>query len=339
MYGTHVQVAIHTLTGYGVDKSAILSFSYIAATPDLLIGRPTVEHDLNVAFTPTLEALQGIFGQAQLTLTLRLVKLLLNLPGETLAALVDWMATERPDVLKVVCKAIEDEDLKGTEQLNSRTSSSLAKSSSTQTVIEPRPGPLAPAVLVRHGQSVANVAKESNIYEYLYRKFADRSLVDAGLTPQGEDDARRVGAELFWDGCVAPSDVGLVVLSPLSRALRTASLALEAAGVALPEMCRVVAHPLAAGRFFSPDIAENLPAAEALRVAEGGGPAGGLRPLRRVGRRGVLRGGAREAPAGDGRRGGAGRGGTARLHLVRHSGRHRGPGLLPRGRHPGAVGA
>jgi hypothetical protein len=56
-------VAIQTLEGYGVDKSAIISFCYIAATPDLLLSNPTVEHDLNMAFTPTLEALQGIFGR------------------------------------------------------------------------------------------------------------------------------------------------------------------------------------------------------------------------------------------------------------------------------------
>jgi len=273
MYGTHAQVAIHTLEGYGVDKDAIISFCYIAATPDLLLSNPTVEHDLNVAFIPTLEALQGIFGQAQLTLTLRLVKLLLSLPAETQGALIEWMATVRPDVLKVICNAIKDEGLKETEGLNSRTSSSQAKASSTQEVIEQSSGPRAPVVLVRHGQSAANVVKESNIYEYLYRKFADPSLVDAGLTPQGEDDARRVGAELFGDGGVAPSDVGLVVLSPLSRALQTASLALEAAGGALPETCRVVAHPFAAERFFEPDIAENLLASEVLpgKIAEVGG--------------------------------------------------------------------
>jgi broad specificity phosphatase PhoE/MFS family permease len=273
MYGTHVQVAIHTLEAYGVDKKAIISFCYIAATPDLLLSNPTVEHDLNVAFEPTLEALQGIFGQAQLTLTLRLVKLLLNLPAETQGALIDWMADARPDVLKVICKAIKDEGLKETERLNSRTGPSQAKTSSTQKVVEQSPGSLAPVVLVRHGQSAANVAKESNIYEYLYRKFADPSLVDAGLTPQGENDARRVGAELFGDGGVALSDVGLVVLSPLTRALQTASLALQAAGGALPEQCRVVAHPSAAERFFEPDIAENRLATEVLpgKVAEVGG--------------------------------------------------------------------
>lgn len=273
MYGTHVQVAIQTLEAYGVDKNNIISFCYIAATPDLLLSNPTVEHDLNVAFNPTLEALQGIFGQAQLTLTLRLVKLLLSLPAETLGALIDWMANARPDVLKVICKAIKDEGLKETEQLNSKTGSSQAKTSSTQRVMEQSPGQLAPVVLVRHGQSAANVAKESNIYEYLYRKFADPSLVDADLTPQGENDARRVGAELFGDVGVALPDVGLVVLSPLTRALRTASLALGAAGGKLPEQCRVVAHPSAAERFFEPDIAENLLASEVLpgKIAEVGG--------------------------------------------------------------------
>jgi len=275
MYGTHAQVAIHTLENYGVAKDAIISFCYIAATPDLLLSNPTVEHDLNVAFTPTLDALQGIFGQAQLTLTLRLVKLLLNLPAETLSALIDWMAVARPDVLKVISKAIKDEGLKETELLHSRTGSSHAKvaAASTKNVVEPTPGPLAPAVLVRHGQSVANVAKESNVYEYLYRKFADPSLVDVRLTPRGEEDARRVGAELFGEGGVAPSDIGLVVLSPLSRALQTALLALQAAGVTLTEQCRVVAHPFAAERFFEPDIAENLLASEVLpgKIAEVGG--------------------------------------------------------------------
>jgi broad specificity phosphatase PhoE len=202
-----------------------------------------------------------------------LVKLLLNLPAETQGALIEWMAAARPDVLKVICRAIKDEGLKETERLNSRTSSSLAKPPSTQNAIVQSSGPLAPGVLVRHGQSVANVAKESNIYEYLYQKFVDRSLVDASLTLQGEDDARRVGAELFGGGGVAPCDVGLVVLSPLLRALQTASIALQAAGVALPERCRVVAHPFAAERFFEPDIAENLPATEVLpgKIAEVGG--------------------------------------------------------------------
>lgn len=260
MYGTHCLETMAMLGRYGVDKSHITSFSFLSATPELLLQNPLLEHQLNEAFAPTVGILQEIFGQAQLPITLRLVKLLLKMPEEPRGVLVEWLRTARPDALNMLFKAAKAEELKGSELFAPGCRSHQTEVPSQK----PKPEQGTKVVLVRHGQSTANAAKEANPYEYLYQKFVDRSLVDAALTSQGEAEARQAGLELFGESGSSASDIGLVVVSPLRRALQTATQALQAATGGLPEQCRLVAHPLAAEHFFDPDIAENQPAAVSL---------------------------------------------------------------------------
>jgi len=87
-------------------------------------------------------------------------------------------------------------------------------------------------VLVRHGESVGNVAATRAEREAALVVDVATRDADTPLSPRGEDQARALGA---WLAQLPPSDRPEVVwCSPYVRARQTGGIALEAAGLDLP---------------------------------------------------------------------------------------------------------
>ena len=97
-------------------------------------------------------------------------------------------------------------------------------------------GPMTLLYLVRHGQTPWTVSGQHTSY------------TDLDLTPQGEEQARALRAK------IDPSEFGLVLTSPRTRARRTAELAgFTAAGKAVGVLTLMLHHEwpaldVAAGR-------------------------------------------------------------------------------------------
>eukprot|EP00929_Paragymnodinium_shiwhaense_P028087 TRINITY_DN16351_c1_g1_i1.p1 TRINITY_DN16351_c1_g1~~TRINITY_DN16351_c1_g1_i1.p1 ORF type:complete len:1058 (+),score=265.08 TRINITY_DN16351_c1_g1_i1:85-3258(+) len=287
MFGSHALETCRVLIEAGVEKQQIVPFYYLEASPELLLQCPQVEHELNEAFEGTREDLQAIIRQTQVPVTLRLVKRLLKMTGEDLDFLVDWMNTSRPDVLKIIQKAAKDDGLPDQHRFKPAAKNGEARPSMGKELSNgngavtngngatdghgPVTGGAQPqVVLVRHGQSSANLVKEDDVYQYLYNKFVAPDLLDAPVTEKGEAAACKLGVDLFGASGqgIDVSKIRLIIVSPLRRALQTAACVMKAAGDRLPANCRVVAHPAAVESLFKPDISENCPAQETLPIAE-----------------------------------------------------------------------
>jgi len=86
-------------------------------------------------------------------------------------------------------------------------------------------------VLVRHGESAGNVAREfAEANGHPFIDIAQRDM-DVPLSELGERQARAVG---LWLGSLGRRAPSVVLTSPYVRAERTASIALAAAGLGLP---------------------------------------------------------------------------------------------------------
>ena len=129
-------------------------------------------------------------------------------------------------------------------------------------------GALKHITLVRHGQTHANVWMRQPGNAWGAPGFRDPGLVDTRLTPEGEAQAAALNAELLADG----ARFDAVLCSPLSRALRTAQIAL--ADVPIGAARRVRVTPLCSERVY---LSSEVGRAPALLAAEFGAtpPAGG----------------------------------------------------------------
>jgi len=86
-------------------------------------------------------------------------------------------------------------------------------------------------VLVRHGESAGNVAREfAEANGHPFIDIAQRDM-DVPLSELGERQSRAVG---LWLGSLGRRAPSVVLTSPYVRAERTASIALAAAGLGLP---------------------------------------------------------------------------------------------------------
>eukprot|EP00746_Dinoflagellata_sp_MGD_P068041 gnl/MRDRNA2_/MRDRNA2_28068_c0_seq1.p1 gnl/MRDRNA2_/MRDRNA2_28068_c0~~gnl/MRDRNA2_/MRDRNA2_28068_c0_seq1.p1 ORF type:complete len:779 (+),score=127.24 gnl/MRDRNA2_/MRDRNA2_28068_c0_seq1:112-2448(+) len=118
MYGTHILETRKVLVQNGVDESQLAFITYLEANNELLLTNPTLEDELNKAFTPSVEALQHIMGQPDFLVTLRLLKLLLKLPEDIFSVLVEWLEKAQPEVLKSIIQAADAEALSDRERFN-----------------------------------------------------------------------------------------------------------------------------------------------------------------------------------------------------------------------------
>lgn len=85
-------------------------------------------------------------------------------------------------------------------------------------------------ILVRHGESAGNVARDAAEAEGDHYIDIDERDMDVDLSPLGERQAAALGRWLGGQGDEAPT---IAVSSPYVRARRTAALAVEAAGLDL----------------------------------------------------------------------------------------------------------
>jgi probable phosphoglycerate mutase len=94
-------------------------------------------------------------------------------------------------------------------------------------------GVVAELVLVRHGQSLANVAFPAADARGLLEAEVSGRDAEVPLTPLGESQAEAVGA---WLAALPPEEVPQVVItSPYLRARETWRIAAESSGLDLPE--------------------------------------------------------------------------------------------------------
>src|SRR5690349_16142825 len=94
-------------------------------------------------------------------------------------------------------------------------------------------GVVAELILVRHGQSLANVAFPAADAEGLLEAEISGRDAEVPLTPLGRQQAEAVGA---WLAALPPDHLPQVVItSPYLRARETWRIAAEAAGLDLPE--------------------------------------------------------------------------------------------------------
>jgi len=94
-------------------------------------------------------------------------------------------------------------------------------------------GMVAELILVRHGQSLANVAFPAADAEGLLEAEVSGRDAEVPLTPLGESQAEAVGA---WLATLPPDELPQVVItSPYLRARETWRIAAETAGLDLPE--------------------------------------------------------------------------------------------------------
>lgn len=84
-------------------------------------------------------------------------------------------------------------------------------------------------VLVRHAQSMGNVADEHAHAHGLGRLELDTRDADTALSPLGEEQARALGVHL--GGLPEDERPGVILSSPYVRARRTAEIALDIAGL------------------------------------------------------------------------------------------------------------
>merc|ERR1719245_1153292 len=103
MFGTHYAETYEVLSNMGAK--GIYGFFALEASSALLSKNDKVEHLLNNRFEVTLAGLQRLINKAEFGITVRMLKLILKQPDETLMALMEWMEVVRPDIATLMCFA------------------------------------------------------------------------------------------------------------------------------------------------------------------------------------------------------------------------------------------